>query len=334
MKNSQYAIQERQQSPDLSKQQLLMLAAGQSRDVLWRKEVKNKPILAGVVRSARITSDWHWHYAEAHASKNAEVSFEVQAGMTFGLLYEGELQLEINGCPHSLKAEAPLAFCFSNAAPLRLRRRFKARARVHKFTLGTTGAWLTCMGLETLMCQGQPQLQKFAATDEIVTAVNSLLALPNETSVQQKFQQMSNIATLLSAAGEELDKGVRCLLKHAHAPQAPETLEQRVQACVRDIVMRENIQLSDLQVDELAKSLGTSASSMQRIAKKCFGESLLKHIRQAKLANALNAMKERNFTIGEAAFLAGYKQASNFSLAFRKAYGFSPGEISKAEKDM
>ena len=328
MTNRQYAMQDSHQCKIWNKHQLMLQAAEQSSEISWRKTAEEKPVLTGVVQSARVNGDWHWHFAEAVPSENAEVSFYIPAGMTFGLIYRGELELQLGPCKHHLKTDEPLAFCFTNSTPMRVTRRFKAGALVHKFTLGISRGWLSTMGLEAFIPENQ-QLRAFSASNDVLTAVNSLLTLPKAQNIQHKLQQITNVTTLLNAAGAVLDEGNAP--NNAERFQTPASPEKKLLDCVREIIQRENILLEEIHVDDLAKSLGLSASGIQRIAKKCFGQSLLKHIRQAKLANAFRAIKDRNFSIGEAAFLAGYKQASNFSLAFRKVYGYSPGEISRAK---
>ena len=329
MTNSQFAMQNGQSGKDWDKQELISLAARQSTGVNWRQAVDQQIILSGVVKSGSINSDWQWHYAKARANNQSQVCFDVSAGMTCGLVYEGELDLQVGGSAHCLKPEKPLAFCFANAAPVPVKRRFKAGALVHKFTLNIGQAWLSAMNLKPYIRYDKVRLVTFAASEEFIDAAWAISNEPEPQSFKGKIQQMTWVNTLLEAAAEALGEQIDS--RQGAASQASLPLEQRLIERVRAIIQSENILLEDIHLDELARSLGASISGIQRLAKKCFGQSLLKHIRQAKLANALTAMKERNLTIGEAAFFAGYKQSSNFSLAFRKAYGLPPGVILKAQ---
>lgn len=329
MTNNQFAMQQVQAGRQWGENQLRSLAARQSSEVKWQAQQageEHAPLLEGTVASASLNQDWHWHYANAVARQDAEVGFCVPPGLTFGLVYEGELQLELAGLKHKLRANQPLAFCFANNAPMQLKRRFKAMQQVHKFTLGVSRAWLNAMELEPFV-QHKTQLTLFAADEVMLQAARSLVALDgSECDFQQKLNQMASVNTLLSAAAKALnEEGLT--RKAPTVSRLSSNLEQRLLATLRDIIQRDNILLENIQVDDLAKTLGTSASGIQRMAKKCFGQSLLQHIRGAKLANAHRAISEQRLSIGEAAFLAGYKHPSNFALAFKRAYGVTPGEV-------
>lgn len=326
MTDSQFAMQQCQVGSDWNRQRLKSLAASQGSNADWLAPVGNTPVLNGVVNSGNINNDWNWHYAKVKASADAEVAFEVPPGMTIGLVYEGELSLEIAGAKHTLKVKRPTAFCFANEVPALLKRKFRAGRIVHKFTLGIRRAWLNAMELDVFIHLKSHQLVTFAATDSVIAATQALVLAPKEGHMLQKLEQMAWVHTLLTASADAVVGAGFTPAKPAEV-KTPVLLEQRLLERVREIIQRENILLEDIQIDALAKSLGASVSGIQRMAKKCFGQSLLKHIRQAKLANALRAMRERHLTIGEAAFLAGYKHPSNFSLAFKKAYGVPPGEL-------
>lgn len=326
MENIQIDMREGQAGGSWREVQLKSIAAGQSTKVHWRRSQSNAPLLDGIVESGAINHDWQWHYAHAVPSADAEVSFEVPPGLTIGLLYEGELQLELGGQAYRLRAPTPVAFCFGNTEPLTISRRFKAGRVVYKCTLGLSKAWLNAMELAHFS-QTRPLLS-FDAEPSVIQAMNSIAGRGGEhysCGAQRKLEQMSCVNHLLSAAASAMR--VQGLV--APKPQmikGAATLEQRLLARVREIIQRDNILLEDIQVDAIAKHLSTSTSGIQRVAKKCFGQSLLQYIRLAKLANAHRAIRERRLSIGEAAFLAGYKHPSNFALAFKRAYGVTPGE--------
>jgi len=56
--------------------------------------------------------------------------------------------------------------------------------------------------------------------------------------------------------------------------------------------------------------------------------SAFKYIRQRNLERAMVALDRDRISVKEAAFLAGYSSAANFSTAFRKAFGRTPRQVS------
>lgn len=70
-----------------------------------------------------------------------------------------------------------------------------------------------------------------------------------------------------------------------------------------------------------------STSKLQRMFKLYYNSTVMNYIRTLRLIAARDAICQRGATIGEAAFMAGYRHSSNFCLAFKKAFGENPGEI-------
>lgn len=82
-----------------------------------------------------------------------------------------------------------------------------------------------------------------------------------------------------------------------------------------------------LDVNKIARRLNMSTSKLQRAFKQYSGISVMEYIRKQRLLQAKQAMKLDGISIGEAAFRAGYKHSSNFCLAFKKTFGYSPGSL-------
>lgn len=330
MPNNQTAMPKSHAAKSWSEQQLLIQGADQSTKVQWKRPAADGNVFEGAVESGCINNDWHWHYARVIANDNAELTFEVPPGLTFGLIFEGELQLELDERKHHLKATTPQAFCFNNTKPKLITRYFKQGKLVHKFTLAISSSWLKGMRISPFLNARRQELITFSPSEAVINAVKAVMEYNQKQSFSNTLKQMEHVNQILNAVAIALEE-------QGLTTQAPNTLlsralEGKLIARVREIISREDILLEDINIENIARSLGTSTSGVQRLAKKCFGESLLKHIRKAKLANAMQAMKERRLSIGESAFLAGYKQTSNFSLAFRKTYGFTPGEVTKRNR--
>ena len=84
---------------------------------------------------------------------------------------------------------------------------------------------------------------------------------------------------------------------------------------------------NELNIRNIAKELGMSVSAVQRLAKQVLGDSVVNYIRSKKLDIARKALESGSMTIGEVAYQAGYKHSSNFAIAFKKAFGISPGAL-------
>lgn len=105
----------------------------------------------------------------------------------------------------------------------------------------------------------------------------------------------------------------------AHQPTA---LSRRQSEKVRDYILAHVGE--DLTLDRIARAVGISTSSIQRLFKEHFGTTVSDFIRLERLEMARTALERDGIQISQAAYLAGYRNPSSFTTAFKKTYGVSP----------
>jgi AraC-like DNA-binding protein len=108
----------------------------------------------------------------------------------------------------------------------------------------------------------------------------------------------------------------------AAAPHQPTALSRRQSEKVRDYILAHVCE--DLTLDRIAREVGISTSSIQRHFKEHFGTTVSDFIRQERLETARAALERDGIPIAQAAYLAGYRNPSSFTTAFKKAYGVTP----------
>ncbi|WP_439632250.1 helix-turn-helix transcriptional regulator [Shinella sp.] len=106
------------------------------------------------------------------------------------------------------------------------------------------------------------------------------------------------------------------------APHQSTALSRRQSEKVRDYILAHVCE--DLSLDRIARAVGISTSSIQRHFKDRFGITVSDFIRQERLETARAALERDGIPIAQAAYLAGYRNPSSFTTAFKKAYGVSP----------
>lgn len=82
-----------------------------------------------------------------------------------------------------------------------------------------------------------------------------------------------------------------------------------------------------LSVSHLAKFSAMSISSLQHKFKNSLGISVLSYIRRRRLNIAKQQLEAGLMSISEAAYNAGYRHPSNFTSAFKKAFGMPPQHL-------
>jgi AraC-like DNA-binding protein len=85
-------------------------------------------------------------------------------------------------------------------------------------------------------------------------------------------------------------------------------------------------------VEELARKVGTSELKLQLAFKHLFGTSVFKFSRQARLQKGFDLLHQTDYPLRVICTMVGYPDPANFSVAFKKQYGFWPGYIQKKIK--
>lgn len=77
-----------------------------------------------------------------------------------------------------------------------------------------------------------------------------------------------------------------------------------------------------------AQRAAMSPSSLRSKFRAAYGCSVFDYLRDCRLERARGYLLE-GYSVQQAARMSGYQHATNFSTAFRRRYGFSPGDLLK-----
>lgn len=113
----------------------------------------------------------------------------------------------------------------------------------------------------------------------------------------------------------------KALLQKKKPMQKTHSYQQVVQA---EALLMQQLQKTP-KIEELAKQVNMSASSLLRQFKSMYGKSLHEYHTGKKMEAARLMVMENKMTIKKLAETLGYKQASHFIETFTKHHGFSPG---------
>lgn len=86
-----------------------------------------------------------------------------------------------------------------------------------------------------------------------------------------------------------------------------------------------------LSVDAIAREVGTSVPTLQRLFVNEFGSTLAKYVRDRRLDTARNILEDGG-TVSDAAACAGYPNPKNFSTAFRRHFGTNPRRVRAGDR--
>lgn len=95
--------------------------------------------------------------------------------------------------------------------------------------------------------------------------------------------------------------------------------------------IEENLVNEQFGVSELANEMGMSRSNLLRRIKKLTNLSASQFIRQVRLKNAMELLKQNSYTVSEVSYQVGFSSSSYFIKCFHDHYGYPPGELGKRD---
>ena len=96
-----------------------------------------------------------------------------------------------------------------------------------------------------------------------------------------------------------------------------------------EALILENLGNEQFGVSELADAMNMSRSNLLRKIKKQAKLSASQFIRQVRLKEAMELLKEGALTVSEISYQVGFGSTSYFIKCFRELYGYPPGEVGK-----
>lgn len=96
-------------------------------------------------------------------------------------------------------------------------------------------------------------------------------------------------------------------------------------------IIEENISNEQFGVSELANEIGMSRSNLLRKIKKATNLSVSQFIRNIRLKNAMDMLRQKDMTISEVSYAVGFSGTSYFTKCFHDLYGYPPNEVGKKE---
>ena len=91
-------------------------------------------------------------------------------------------------------------------------------------------------------------------------------------------------------------------------------------------IINENLADPNLNVEALASEVGLSRVHLHRKLKELTNLSTRDFIKNIRMQQAAELLKEKKLTISEVAYATGYSNLSHFSSTFKDTYGVTPKE--------
>ncbi|WP_299410833.1 helix-turn-helix transcriptional regulator [uncultured Roseobacter sp.] len=170
------------------------------------------------------------------------------------------------------------------------------------------------------MLTRQTEVRPLAVSRESWCAARSIVNPRMDGLIRQLQVESFALGVLASALTEARDETGRSETRIS-------PLNRAALHRARDMIEGEPEVLHTLS--SLSRDIGMSPASFKRKFPILFGKSPISYLRDVRLDHARYGIEREGWTVSEAARRVGYGHASNFSLAFRRRFGVSPGALCK-----
>lgn len=208
-------------------------------------------------------------------------------------------------------------------------RRWRRGRHERKVSMTLTPEWLAQAGMDE---HGAPQVLQAFMREHLASQPWTVSARARELA-----RQILEPASYLPGM-QRLRLEGRCIELAAEAIGAIGAVTSKATP-VRPVDLRRLARLDELlrseaggrmSMAEIARELGTNASSLQVLAKRVWGVTVFGRCRTLRMELALSLLRQ-GAEVSQAAEAAGYVAATNFSTAFKRHFGVSPRSASEAQ---
>ncbi len=296
--------------------------------------------VSGRIGFIELNSGIDLHFTDITELVNEKSESLSEASLTISLLLEGQVKFYMNdqpfylGCNDNLESSKAIGKIWSTTKPVQFSRNFKKGRKVKKIIINVNKDWLAEMGLSMRGSNGTSNLDRslfefacshmncrdWVPSKQAIKAAEEIIDPPHDAECMKKMTRECRAIELVTLAFEQFTKPVPGIIT------AKNDTKQNCRL-IKVLNFIENNLTAELTLEEIAKNVGFSVSSLQRHFKSTYGSTVVDYIRKRKLEMAKDAMINEGLPVSEACFIAGYSNPSSFATAFKRAFGVSPGAI-------
>lgn len=253
--------------------------------------------------------------------------FDMPAQLTVMLLLEGEVRVAINQTPCAMSARhGPVGYLWLMAAPGTLVRHIRAGQRVRKVNVTVPLSALEGIRLPAtlhdVLCMDSPRagVMSWAPTPHALRCAQEILSRRQGDGLQALEACIAGLSMLQQALRSACEATAGLQPTRGLAPADRDMARARL---IRARLQGDTGRTAATPA-ALARELGMSESTLQRVFRAAYGTSIVAFQRQERLQRARAQLLAGSLTVGEAGYHAGYAKLSNFSSAFQRTFGYPP----------
>ncbi|UXI02426.1 helix-turn-helix domain-containing protein [Photobacterium sp. TY1-4] len=292
--------------------------------ILMQERTQETPLAEGDFIAYRFHDNITVHGGTSSELADSNMVSAVPPSFIVTVLLQGQLRFSYDDLEFHLDSKTkPCAVVVNLAKPANFRREFRAGNQVSKLNLCFHPSWITQRaGLDCPVQQFSryhKAHQHIELDQEMLELTHALMALSHPQTFQEKMRFEILTHTLAARVLNQLTQGSFQVETDIITPRYSQ---------VTHIVnyIEKNLD-QNLSLEHLAAQFSMSVSNLQRRFKQNLNLTVSGYIRLRRLEIAKQQLERGQITITEAAYEAGYQHPSNFTSAFKRAFGVPPQQI-------
>ncbi|QFY63752.1 helix-turn-helix transcriptional regulator (plasmid) [Rhizobium grahamii] len=308
-----------------------MQAGNRSFRLLNSNIESDKALLKGSFSKTAIRSGLSVHYSDVTNLCDLHTETEAPAHLGIKLFFRGGVSASIGNQDipmprrHDRDRWTPSATLFHQKGPEVFRRRAAIGDRVRKLTIKIFPEWLESGDMfSDASANGIRRFTAQTLAARSWTPSAALLALAEQVirppAIESCLSRLYIESRVLGIIGEAFG-----MLSEHHQPsdgRGDLTVAER-----RRLILAEELIASTtdpLSLEEIAATAGVGVNTLQRLFHAAHDTTVFHYVRARRLEQARLALENEELSIAQAAYMAGYTSAANFSTAFKRRFGFTP----------
>ncbi len=292
----------------------------------------SKPMMSGQFCFHSFQNGLSMHSVNAVERQNTDSSIELPPGLSFNYIFSGVVHFDFAQHGYTLQPTGDKVSCSAiiNSSQEVMKRRMRKGEHVKKLNIFVERGWL----------EARCKTRKDRHQIDSLFARKCVLSWIPSAGVYSKaleLSRLSNANTLAKAIhAEQLTMQVLATsLEELIKRMTTEDYRKGIQSVNHTDSLKSSVNeyLSNCStVSNVAHALNMSERSLQRKFKEQYGECISSYIKQRKMEKAKVALLIQHKSIGEAAYIAGYKHPSSFISAFKKQMGTTPSKFVRSNR--
>lgn len=291
------------------------------------------PVVSGALHEYDLRPGLSVQCASLRELTGMTVEATVAPGLGLVVLLDGGVDVWFDDSHLQLNAKPATAqgACIVRAESARFVRHSQQGAYARKVSLSIGQEWLAEEGYGAIASDAAMQqlladhlaVRHWQPSRRAILLAEEMLRVPKMSPLlRHLYMESRSLALICEALGSVLTPLGSVLTPLEGVANGLSARDYRRMQALRELL--ESSVADEWDMEKVARHVGMNPTTLQRLFRQAFGTTVFDYVREYRLDRARVALEKGGLSVGQAAELAGYTSAANFSTAYRRRFGISP----------